>query len=168
MLTLCSITSLKLLSPNQLISITFHHSQIKLAFLAFCLSLPHTHTQTHIFFFVIPWGRVDTGSQPVGRKPRTSEEVHLPVQWRHSSPEPAAAASAPLVGCPWTASALPGSIDTGQCQQLNTILSFDATYASVHISQFGIFALACVGCRPLKRVVHVFLTVRQEWMKTVL
>ena len=126
-----------------------------------------THTNTQ-FFFVIPWGRVDTGSQPVGRKPRTSEEVHLPVQWRHSSPEPAAAASAPLVGCPWTASALPGSIDTGQCQQLNTILSFDATYASVHISQFGIFALACVGCRPLKRVVHVFLTVRQEWMKTVL
>lgn len=57
---------------------------------------------------------MDTGFQLVGRRPRTSEEVHLPVQWRHSNPEPVAAASALLVDCPWTASALPGSIYTGQ------------------------------------------------------
>ena len=73
--------------------------------------IPFQHTHTHAALRV-PWGRADTDSQPEGRRPRTSEGVRLLVQWRRSNPEPVAAASAPPVDCPWTAGALPGSVNT--------------------------------------------------------
>lgn len=129
---------------------------LKRAFLAFSLYLSPNHKDTHAVFWV-PWGRVDTGSQPVGRRPRTSEEVHLPVQWKHSNPEPAAAASAPPVDCPWKASALPGSIFTGAEQwliinpscELNKGTAY-TMHSFIYSSQLA-FALAWVGfCHSTK------------------
>jgi len=67
---------------------------------------------------------VGTGSRLEGTKPRTNEEARLLVQLRRSSPEPAAAASAPLEGCPGRASGLLGSTDTGPGHQI--IIAFNA------------------------------------------
>lgn len=72
---------------------------------------------------------MDTGSQPAGRKPRTSEEVRLLVLWRRNSPEPAAAVSAPLVDCPWTVTALLGSEHTAEGQKA-TITSIVINFRS--------------------------------------
>lgn len=52
---------------------------------------------------------MDTGSEPEGRRPRTSEAGCRPGQWRHSIPGLEAAASAPPEGSPWTEASLPDS-----------------------------------------------------------
>lgn len=109
--------------------------------------------------FPAPWGRADTGSQLADRRPRTSEEVRWPERWRRSSPEPAAAASAPLVDCPWTSGALPGSVSAGEGQLLITNLYCDPVecwvISSFHL-QRTVSALAWVSC-PTFFFILIFL-----------